>query len=196
MELKKHKESHDEYRRRRIIRDRYNATFTSYNELYRLEQFEKYSYVIPKYNPQGIILDDGCGTALLLEYIWARKTLFPNAIKYYLCLDISPGMLLEASKTITRLGIDYLVDLVEADSENLPLRAKSVDIVYSFTVFMLLDHPLQGIREAKRVARRYVIYSILKNIPKLSIENMGKYMGETSKDQIFVIDFSQKKLRT
>ncbi len=169
-----------------IIRERYSKTAPSYDELYKFEQYSKYSEVVWRIPPQGIILDDGCGTGLLLEYIHVHGLV--KEIKYYLCLDITREMLEIARKRERTLQVDFLVENVEADAEHLPLREHSVDIVYSFTVMDLLQQPIRGIREAIRVSKSKVIYSILKIIPRLSIQLIGKYLGETPKDIIFLVN--------
>ncbi len=169
-----------------IIRERYSKTAHSYDELYKFEQYSKYSEVVWRIPPQGIILDDGCGTGLLLEYIHVHGLV--KEIKYYLCLDITREMLEIARKRERTLQVDFLVENVEADAEHLPLREHSVDIVYSFTVMDLLQQPIRGIREAIRVSKSKVIYSILKIIPRLSIQLIGKYLGETPKDIIFLVN--------
>ena len=169
-----------------VIRERYSKTAPSYDELYRFEQYSKYSEVVWRIPPQGIVLDDGCGTALLLEYIHVHGLM--KEIKYYLCLDITREMLEIAHKRERTLQVDFLAENVEADAEHLPLRDRSVDIVYSFTVMDLLEQPVKGIREAMRVSKSSVIYSILKIIPRLSIKLIGKYLGETPKDIIFLVN--------
>ncbi len=175
------------WQKRIIIRERYNTTFDSYDQLYIGEQFEKYSFVIPYVKPVGTILDDGCGTGLLLEYlVMKRKHVH---IKYYVCLDIASNMLTVARKRAKRLGIDAHVEFVEADAQNLPLRSKSIDNTYSFTVFTLLDNPNEGVEEAIRVTRCQLAYTLLSKAMNRQLTSIryGRYIGSTSKDHCYIV---------
>ena len=174
-----------------IIRSRYSITASSYDELYLVEQYQKYASSIWQVKPEGKILDDGCGTALLLEYI-AYHGLLTN-INYYICLDITREMLKIALRRERNLNLTHIIDNIEADAEHLPLRPHSVNKVYSYTVFDLLANPARGIEEAKRVSKGDIIYSILRVIPRLKIKIAGKYLAETAKDIIFIIKNNTKQ---
>ncbi|BEP17540.1 hypothetical protein PYJP_08920 [Pyrofollis japonicus] len=172
--------------RKKILRIKYNATSAGYDELYGEEQRKKYNVATKRLRPQGVVLDDGCGTGLFLEY--CIKNQFSDSIIYYICLDLSPGMLKKAKERIHKLGIEYLVDIVEADAEYIPLRDKCIDTVFSFTVLGLLSDPTKGLAEIRRVNKGCSIVSILKigEARKSSVIRFGTYIGETDKDIIFI----------
>ena len=175
--------------RRHIVRERYNATATGYDELYSEEQLEKYVAACERegLKPEGLVLDDGCGTGLFIEYLLGRGMLEP--VSYTICLDISEAMLGIARERFKRLRVDHLVDIVVADAENLPLRDSSVDYTYSFTVFTLLDSPQQGVKEALRVTRRLLIYTVLAKaiaFPGGRAPRFPGYRGRAGKDFLFV----------
>ncbi len=172
--------------RQTIIRERYSVTAPSYDELYRSEQYAKYASVVWKKPPRGKILDDGCGTGLLLEYIALHR--LHGLITYYICLDLTREMLVLAKRRVQDLNLSHLVDFVESDAEYLPLRSRSVNTVYSFTVFDLLENFDRGVEEAVRVSQGVVVYSILKSIPRLYIRLIGRYLAETDKDIIFYVE--------
>jgi len=109
------------------LREKYNITSNGYDQLYAAEQVEKYIIGIKAIRPRNKVLDDGCGTALFLEFLRNIKML--DKISYYICLDLSPGMLNKAKLRIKQLSLSTLVDIVEADAENLPLKDKAVDIL-------------------------------------------------------------------
>lgn len=177
--------------KRLIIRERYNATANSYDELYREEQYEKYQvtlrYVYPK---DTVLLDAGCGTALFAEFLHDHPG--KHQIKYYLCLDFSEAMIEIAKKRLSRLKLNYLSELIIADVEHLPLRKNSVDEVYAFTVFFLTDNEDVAITESCRVSKKRVVYTVLKRVPRLHITFKGKLVAETAKDLIFLVDKASK----
>jgi ubiquinone/menaquinone biosynthesis C-methylase UbiE len=169
-----------------IARLKYNATASGYDELYRLEQLEKYKAVFVKLNLKlsgKLVLDDGCGTALLLEYLVETR----NLPIYYICLDLSNAMLVHARVRARSLLQDHMVELVEADAENLPLRDASVDYVLSFTVFMLLEDPGRGVMEATRVGRELVLYTVPRKLAhRIPVGTGVGLIGDVGKDVAYV----------
>ena len=142
-----------------IIRERYNAAAEGYDELYGGEQVVKYDAVIKLVRPRGTVLDAGCGTGLLLEYLAVKGFLVD--VDKYICLDYSSRMLEIARGRVSRFcwGVDC--HLVLANVENIPLADKSVDVTYSITVLDLVDDPASAIREMLRVTKGPVIVSLL-----------------------------------
>ncbi len=174
--------------KKRYMRERYNVTAKGYDELYREEQYEKYGATIGYLAGADRICDVGCGTLLLLEYL-RSKELTPA---YYVGIDLSPGMLHVASSKLRSSllrGLAHLVDLVEADAEHLPLRAGSCTLAVSFTVIDLVEKPEAMLAELRRVSRRALVTS-LKKAHRLRgrVLRPGRYVGETGKDYIFLVD--------
>nr|MEB3844198.1 hypothetical protein [Desulfurococcales archaeon] len=66
------------------IREKYEATAQGYDELYRAEQYEKYFAALRRVPPSGRVLDAGCGTGLLIEFL-ALQGLLHN-VEEYVCL--------------------------------------------------------------------------------------------------------------
>lgn len=169
-----------------IIRERYEATAKGYDELYRAEQFEKYFVALKKFPPYGRVLDAGCGTGLLIEYLGLNKLL--SRVDEYVCLDYSRNML-DVARGRAKLYCPSRCLFVEGNVESLPFRDKVFDIVYSFTVLDLVDDLEKAIKELSRVSRSRVIMSLLKNLryKDLLLEKKYKLLGTTSKDVIFYI---------
>jgi len=172
--------------KKQVLRLKYNITSKDYDMIYAEEQIEKYTVSIKHIDIRNKMLDCGCGTALFIEFLKGIRKLYN--MNYYLCLDLSPGMLSQAKQRIRRLGLGFLTELVEADAEYLPLRDKSMDTSVSFTVINLLEDKIKGIRELQRVTRGCILISLLKLAEKLDMASprFGKYIGETSKDKIFL----------
>lgn len=100
-----------------------------YDELYREEQYSKYDYVFSKgLVSKGVVVDIGCGTGLLYEYIVSNGYEFDK----YVCLEPSFSMLTIALK---KLHHDPRTILVTGFGELNGLRKSIADCVYSFTVW-------------------------------------------------------------
>ena len=169
------------------VRNLYNHTYESYDELYREEQLEKYFIALRRLKPSGKVLDVGCGTALLLEFLAVHNLL--DHVDLYVCLDYSPNMLSVAERRIRALCKDRCL-VVLGDAQRLPFRDNSFDIVYSFTVIDLLDDPRKGLEELLRVSKRTVVVSFLKRLglwKSLGLD-ASKSIGESSKDIMFMIN--------
>ncbi|MEM0366754.1 MAG: class I SAM-dependent methyltransferase [Acidilobaceae archaeon] len=167
------------------IRERYEATCLGYDELYRSEQYEKYFVALKRVKPRGVVLDAGCGTGLLVEFLYSWKLL--DDISLYICLDYS-GCMTSIANWKLKVLCNGKCQATIGDVENIPLADKSVDVTYSFTVLDLLDDPFRGLEEMVRVTRGDIIVSVLKSL-HLKDNLIGKYslIGSTSKDLIFNI---------
>lgn len=168
-----------------LIRERYEATYTGYDELYRMEQYEKYMAALDRVPPQGRVLDAGCGTGLLIEYMATNRLL--DGVDGLACVDYSWGMLSIARWRVDRLcGSRCIVSL--GNVERLPFRDRVFDVVYSFTVLDLVDDVMAAFRELVRVSRGPVVVSMLKRLPykDLLIVSGVRLLGVTSKDVILV----------
>ena len=137
---------------KREIRDRYDDLGGRlYDVRYAEEQRLKYesmqAHVVIE--PDDIVLDNGCGTGLLFEYVTA----------YMVGLDVSVKLLIKAKDRA-----NDMVQLVNGDSENLPFRPRVFHFVMSFTVLQNVSNPERMLREmdsARRVDGGLVV-SILK----------------------------------
>ena len=110
----------------------YTKTALQYNKRYRDTQFEKYRIMLSGLNLSGKILDHGCGTGLLSEFL-KRDDLVG--------CDSSAGMLkVRGSGDLT-------------DVEKLPYEDNQFDRVLSFSVLMNCKNPEKAILEIKRVLK-------------------------------------------
>ena len=130
---------------------KYNATAPSYDELYAVEQREKYRALestLSRIRGKDLVLDAGCGTGLLIEYLESLG-LTPG---YYVGIDISWGMLMRARVRLSSLGVPG--DLVQGDIEYMPLRDRCFHHALSITVLDNLYDASKALREIERVTRR------------------------------------------
>jgi len=126
---------------KRKIRDRYDDLGGRVYDLrYNEEQRLKYESMLAevKVRPDDIVLDNGCGTGLLFEYVKA----------YMVGLDVSVKLLSKA-----RDRANDVVQLVNGDSENLPFRPRVFHSVMSFTVLQNASSPERMLWEMDSVRR-------------------------------------------
>jgi len=95
------------------------------------------SLVSPQ-NLQGLALDNGCGIGILVESM-------PNGGRCVIGLDISAGMINRAQKRMTKL--------VLGDSQKLPFRDSSFDVIIARSLLHHLPDPPAGIAEMARVLK-------------------------------------------
>ncbi len=177
-----------------IIKERYEVTCDSYDELYRGEQYAKYYVALKEVKPRGVVLDAGCGTALLVEFLKGWR--FLDDIEAYICLDYSNCMLGIALWKINTL-CNGNCHVILGDLENIPLEDKTVDVTYAFTVLDLLDNPIRGLQELIRVTRSDIVVSVMKSLDlKDKLKEIGlEIIGATDKDVIFYTTASIPKRR-
>ena len=142
---------------KRNIRDRYNDLGGRVYDLrYTEEQSLKYGSMLVEISirPDDIVLDNGCGTGLLFEYVTA----------YMVGLDVSVKLLIKAKDRA-----NDMVQLVNGDSENLPFRPRVFHSVMSFTVLQNVSNPERMLREmgsARRVNGGLVVTTLKKALSK------------------------------
>ncbi|MEM1628109.1 MAG: class I SAM-dependent methyltransferase [Desulfurococcaceae archaeon] len=157
------------------MEDFYDILADDYDELYGEEQWVKYRFmdihmdlILP-----AMILDNGCGTGVLYEYLSSshRKPM------QYICLDPSTGMLKKARE---KLGNPFTL-FINAYAENLPFRDKVFDYVFSITVWNNILDKAESLREMKRVVKQegLIIISsrIVEPVMPPDIDSEFTYMG-------------------
>ena len=114
------------------------------------------------YEPEGIALDNGCGTGLLLERMEAVA----------IGIDISTQLLLKAHQRTKNIPE---VHLVNGDSENLPFRSSIFSIIHSFTVIQNAENPVKMLEEmgrAKHDSSVIVVTTLKKGFSKQELTEL------------------------
>lgn len=144
------------------IRIPYDVTANSYDELYRMEQYSKYAVILknnlqPKSDDR--VLDAGCGTCLLYEYLLKHNV----SLKHYVGVDLSDGML--SICTAKELVVSPRVDLIQADIAYLPFREKCFEKIYTITVLDLVDNMRNIVEELLKLltVNGLLVYTLLKH---------------------------------
>lgn len=100
------------------------------------------------------LLEIGCGTGHFTK--WFEEECGLSTIG----MDKSPAMLLEADKQGMR-------GLFQADAQNLPLAADSIDLAAFITTLEFLPDPLSALREAYRVCKQGMLLGVINQHSRL-----------------------------
>lgn len=167
--LQEHSKKND---KKKSMIEKYNSSSYFYDKRYRAIQEKKYEIVLNKYILNGnSILDVGCGTGLLFEYIINLRSEQKVTRYKYVAVDISWNMLSEFKSKLASPMDNINVVLILADIENLPFRDNSFCSLFSITAFQNLSHIYEGIEESLRVCKKNADFkcSILKKKKKLKV---------------------------
>ncbi|HEC36684.1 hypothetical protein LCGC14_0487810 [marine sediment metagenome] len=174
--------------KKKSIIDRYNSTANFYDERYKTIQEEKYKISLINYTlKEKTILDCGCGTGLLGEYILNSKNEKEIFNCNFVAVDLSLNMLLKFKQKLLKLKNKERISLILADIENLPFRDKKFNFIFSFTSFQNLPQYFKGILEVLRVWSVVgdLILTILRK--KLDLDNLVDFLKPLVED-LKVID--------
>lgn len=103
---------------------------------------------LKRYNPQGALVDAGCGPGYLILLI-AKQ--FPDL--QIIGIDIAESMVKAASHNMAARGLDTRVVCRQGDIHKLPFKAKSLDFVVSTLALHHWEHPTLAFREIHRVLK-------------------------------------------
>jgi len=154
------------YDKKKEIISKYNSTATFYDKRYRKIQEEKYRIIFSDFllEKNKIILDAGCGSGLLFEFIVKKFKI--NQIKFlnYIGIEISLNMLKRFADKCRNLINNLNVNLILSDIEHLPFRDNRIDSIFSITSLQNLPNISKGIIEILRVGEHManLEFSILK----------------------------------
>jgi len=169
-------------KKKRII-NKYNSSAHFYDRRYEQIQSEKYKLVLNNQYLNGkMILDVGCGTGLLFEYISNLKK-DENRVKYkYVAIDISWNMLLEFKSKIINYKPKNNLELILGDIENLPFRENVFHTIFSLTSFQNLPNINRGIEESYRVCINYGDFNFSILSKKLNLDALLNLLKPLSKE--------------
>lgn len=148
-----------------------------YDSLYGQEQYRKNAVASTFIKGKEKIIDIGCGTGILGEMLQNSE--------YYLCVDLSEGML----QVFKRKKLKVLSDALLADAEHLPLREASFEVATCITV--LHEAPM-AIEQIHRVLipNGLAVLSLKKTLrAEPSLEGFAlKRIIESGGDTIYILE--------
>jgi len=156
-----------EWDRKRDVMHRYDLTAHIYDMRYAEEQTAKIEAVMKSINMEkaSSVLDVGCGTGLLFEYVACKAEAIVG-------LDISRETLFQAKKRAKKFAN---VHLILADSDNVPLKEDVFSHVFALTLIQNTPDPLKTLNEIKRVTKEnavIVITGLKKKFPIKAFERL------------------------
>ena len=161
--MKKRRENQN---KKKGIITKYDSTSDYYERRYKEIQYKKYEIILENYELRDkYILDAGCGTGLLYDFIINSMEQIKTGYFSYIANDISINMLeIFKSKNFNRdKKIRNQLNLILSDVENLPFRDNIFNAIFSLTTFQNLPH-IEGIKKIFRVLKNDadIRFSILK----------------------------------
>jgi len=142
--------------KKREVMERYDLTAHMYDMRYAEEQNAKFEVALKILNidRHDLVLDAGCGTGLLFEYIAAKAETIVG-------VDISKKILLLAKECSEKF---QNIHLILADVDNTPLKGNIFNRVFAFTLIQNTPNPVKTLNEIERVANgdAFIVVSGLK----------------------------------
>ncbi|MHA2289372.1 MAG: class I SAM-dependent methyltransferase [Promethearchaeota archaeon] len=144
----------EELEKKKIIAEKYNSTSNFYDDRYKEIQNGKFIIQFKQTNFQHkTLLDAGCGTGLLFEYLSRRFESRECRKLKFVGIDLSWKMLLLFSDKTKELKNITNTNLILGDLENLPFRNDCFNMVSSITSLQNLQDLQQGLNELCRVGK-------------------------------------------
>jgi len=144
----------EESDKKKIIIEKYNSTSSFYDDRYRKIQNEKFELHFKKTDINcKTLLDAGCGTGLLFEYISSLKFNNLGRTLRYIGIDISGKMLKIFYNKTKRIKNKVNTNLILGDIEDLPFRKDKFNLILSITSLQNLHDLKKGLKEIIRVGK-------------------------------------------
>ena len=134
-----------EWNKKLEIMRNYDSSAKVYDAQYAEEQNAKIKAALSHLSlrEDSLVLDVGCGTALLFEHLG-------NSIKLLVGLDLSSGILKEAKKRAKRFP---RTALIRADADFTPFPNGTFDGVFAITLLQNMPNPSLTLQEMVRVSK-------------------------------------------
>lgn len=173
-----------EWDKKRDVMHRYDLTAHIYDTRYAEEQTAKIEAVIESINmeKEASVLDVGCGTGLLFEYV-------ANKAEAIVGLDISRETLLQAKRHAKKFAN---VHLILADSDNVPLKEDVFSHVFALTLIQNTPNPFKTLNEIKRVSKENAVIIVTGLKKKFPIKAFKRLLHDAGLDVIAVKSESLK----
>ena len=163
--------------KKKNIIEKYNSTSSFYDNRYSKIQKEKYKILFGNCNLNyKTILDAGCGTGLLIEYVLNLNIDNIKKKVKYIGIDISWKMLMNFYDKSKKIKEIEDINLILGDIENLPLRQDSFDIIFSITSLQNLPVIKKGLGELIRVGQKDSLLKLSILRKQLKVDDLKLYL--------------------
>ncbi len=117
----------------------------------------------------NIILDIGCGTGVLVPYLWDRLHHKGTLIE----IDISREMIRHGKMKFKQIPCYWLI----TDAHFLPLRDEVADTIICFSIFPHLINKKQAVKEHSRVLKKGGVWVVCHLRPSKEINEFHQNIG-------------------
>ena len=168
--------------KKKNIIEKYNSTSSFYDNRYSKIQKEKYKILFRNCNLNyKTILDAGCGTGLLIEYVFNLNIDNIKKKVKYIGIDISWKMLMNFCNKSKKKDNEE-INLILGDVENLPLRPDSFNLIFSITSLQNLLVIKKGLGELIRVGKKDSLLKLSILRKQLQIDDLVAYLKTHTMD--------------
>lgn len=163
--------------KKKNIIEKYNSTSNFYDNRYSKIQKEKYKILFNNCDLNyKTILDAGCGTGLLIEYVFNLNIDNIKKKVKYIGIDISWKMLMNFYDKSKKVNDIEDINLILGDIENLPLRQNSFNAIFSITSLQNLPVIKKGLGEFIRVGQKDSLLKLSILRKQLKIDDLVAYL--------------------
>ncbi|MCX7999403.1 MAG: class I SAM-dependent methyltransferase, partial [Leptospiraceae bacterium] len=104
-------------------------------------------------NPKEVIVDLMCGGA------YPSRKLAKENKGFFVCIDLNSDYLKFAKYMAKKEKVKEKMDFIRADANNLPLRDKSVDLVFSIGGPEYLPNIKNFLKNVKRICKKHLVFT-------------------------------------
>lgn len=171
--------------KKRSIMKRYDLTAHIYDMRYAEEQKLKIEAALREMEieRQSAILDVGCGTGILFNYLAEKAATIVG-------LDISKRTLQQAKRKAKSFGN---IHLVLADADKMPFKAAYFDYVFGITVLQNMPNPAETLKEIMRVAKDFARIVVTGMKKAFTFEEFQKLISDVNLKNFVVLNDSSLK---
>lgn len=164
----------------------YDTTATIYDKRYAEEQAAKVEAALKqvKIEEDWLILDVGCGTGILFDYI-------ADEADGIVGLDFSKKSLLQAKERMRNKRLQD-VQLIQADADNMPFHNEVFNAIFAMTVLQNTPNPHETLTEIKRVSENDALF-VITGLKKIFTKQGFERMLESSQLNTLVLDDEKLK---